>query len=121
MRDIKEENMEAKHTPGPWIAKKGAGWFVTRPDAQDRKECALAVGMSPNISLVNSPQTSWYTDDEEKANAYLMAAAPDLLAACEAFTGDFPDKIIDFYGWFQERVNQARKAIAKGKDGPKGG
>lgn len=65
------------HTPGPWIAKKGAGWFVTRPHAVERREAAIAVGMTPATSLVGSPTSD--KGDECEANARLMAAAPDLL------------------------------------------
>lgn len=76
--------MNAQHTPGPWIVRKGAGWFISRPDASSRREAALAVGMQPDYTSVGSPGPDWFDDAEAKANALLMASAPDLLAALEA-------------------------------------
>ena len=75
-----------KHAPGPWIARKGAGWIVTRPDASKRREAALAVGMTPATSLIGDGKANaWYDEIECEANAKLMAASPKLLAAVRAF------------------------------------
>ena len=72
----------AKHTPGPWEARKGAGWYVARPRYG---EATLAVGMD-GVTLVTSPsETPWNDDVESEANARLIAAAPELLEACEEF------------------------------------
>lgn len=74
------------HTPGPWIAKKGAGWYITRPDAELRREAALAVGMSSATTLVGPDQMQ----EEAEANARLMAAAPKLLKCLKMiFEGNF--------------------------------
>jgi hypothetical protein len=59
---------EGKHTPGPWSFETGTGrgaWI-----GRDGSWSALACG-----------------DDDETAvaNAHLIAAAPDLLNACEEF------------------------------------
>ena len=68
-------------TPGPWIAKKGAGWYVARLNARKR-EAALAVGMFPETSIVTAPR--WPENDKEcEMNARLMAKAPDMHAALE--------------------------------------
>jgi len=59
--------MEAKHTPGPWWVErvnKSTALFV---DNADRSICQL----------------TGKVDSERDANACLIAAAPDLLAACE--------------------------------------
>lgn len=55
-----------EHTPGPWIA----GQYTV--NAEHRVICR----MMPEYGLT--------TDGEDAANGRLMAAAPDLLAACEA-------------------------------------
>ena len=73
----------SKHTPGPWAAAKGVGWLVSRKNAEERREAALAVGMNPARSLVGTPDSSWFNDAECEANARLMAAAPDLFEALE--------------------------------------
>lgn len=60
-----------KHTPGPWKAEdnmsnehKGKGWIVRGVDGK--------------------PLTGWGSITTTEANARLIAAAPDLLAVCEA-------------------------------------
>ena len=58
----------ARHTPGPWTYPGGTGNFVGGPD---RIRVADVGGME------RSPE-------ERQANARLIAAAPDLLAACKA-------------------------------------
>ena len=66
--------METKHTPGPWtVTADGAGWHI---------ECAPERGHSVAYIMAEigeeDPDTS---DDEKEANARLIAAAPELLAA----------------------------------------
>ena len=63
----------SKHTRGPWIPS-GYGFNVLTGDSMH------------SIASVDAP---WRPDDNERAreriaNAHLIAAAPDLLAACEA-------------------------------------
>jgi hypothetical protein len=73
---------EAKHTPGPWSAKHtvGAGWSVKmakpRPDYTDPDPvCSMAWWQFDKPGIID--------DAISGANAKLIAAAPDLLAACE--------------------------------------
>lgn len=62
----------AKHTPGPWDLHKN-GVYVTAKDAFGR--------------LIAQSFTSDAVEEAEaKANAHLIAAAPDLLEALEALT-----------------------------------
>jgi hypothetical protein len=70
------------HTPGPW--------FVDRRDSG----CANAVDILTvrggdclqiaSITNEDEPLSEARLTDEDRANAHLIAAAPDLLAACEA-------------------------------------
>jgi hypothetical protein len=58
-----------KHTPGPWIIYKAAdgdSWIGT--EAGDDRIATLGGNMSPK---------------EEEGNANVLAAAPELLEACE--------------------------------------
>lgn len=58
--------MNANHTQGPWIAKAGTGrWNVTTSDKP----------RTFNICSINTDRV------EQEANAKLIAAAPELLAA----------------------------------------
>lgn len=104
--------MTPPFTPGPWIAAKGAGWIVTRPDAAAKREAAIMVGMHSDASLVCTP--TWPEDAvEAEANARLIAAAPDLyealialMAEIESYS-DAPGR--DEYG----SMGDARAALAK--------
>ena len=84
-----------KHTPGPWIwGADFRGLYGAGPD---------------NAVLAHAPyEGMWLSEsDSIEANAKLMAAAPDLLAALTAFVeeveGTFPFTSLD----------AARAAIAK--------
>ena len=89
------------HTPGPWSVSKGSAYYV----CCDGSWIASAMG-------IRGP--------EGEANARLIAAAPELLAALEAFVDGFdPDKEYDAtdtaYVVFGEKAKLARAAIAKAK------
>lgn len=103
-----------KHTPGPWIAAKGAGWLVTRPNAQERREAAIAVGMTPAVTIVGTPY-NWFDEEESEANARLIAAAPELLEALKALVNN----CADYEPWQRPCLtfDNARAAIAKAEGG----
>lgn len=69
----------SEHTPGPWVLKPArsivGGWAVWA-EYEPGKHCQVA-DIEP---WPNDPDTA----PESEANARLIAAAPDLLAACEA-------------------------------------
>lgn len=91
--------MNTPHTPGPWSAynsTNGKIWKTWRVEAPSRPIC--------NLSNLN---------DQDRHNAQLIAAAPDLLAAVVEMlalrtTGHGPA------GW----DDRARAAIAKAKGTP---
>lgn len=62
-----------KHTPGPWLAKPHDDEFFKDVNIlkDDGLACAVALAQGD------------ITEDAAKANANLIAAAPDLLADCE--------------------------------------
>jgi len=72
--------MKAKHTEGPWAYKKSSTGIREIFDKDDR-ELAEAHGLCDGID--NAAR-----DREANANAHLIAAAPDLLAACETALKD---------------------------------
>lgn len=91
-----------KHTPGPWHegALNGAGSIFCDGDYRMDNEHGATV-LYP-IALIN------YGPDpeEDSANARLIAAAPELLAALEAFIDEANTKNVR---------QMARAAIAKAK------
>ena len=64
--------MEAKHTPGPWRTVENTPSLIEAMHHDQMTFIAQAFQPQGNASI-----------DEMWANARLIAAAPDLLAACE--------------------------------------
>ena len=92
--------MTSKHTPGPWTANKIYGdWNVYSADDDD------------TIAAVHS-------EDNQKANAYLIAAAPDMLAAAVKALA-FLDHLDNFTGHAACEIARAdlRRAIDMAKGG----
>ncbi len=110
-----EKDMQAKHTEGPWDVKVFRGreetsLFVEGRIADDRGLCCQVqlVGDRPN--------------DEDMANARLIAASPCLLAALEALVKDATECEVDgepsqVDGIQWDDVLAARAAIAKARGG----
>lgn len=103
--------MEAKHTPGPW-----------RVEA-DKVEVGAEVGFRP-FGACGCCDSPWMNADDPavaKADARLIAAAPDLLEALQAVLRSFPtDGDMRAAGWEQTEIDlacrdyeAARAAIAK--------
>jgi hypothetical protein len=61
----------SKHTPGPWSLHEHESLFVVGPDGN-------------MVADTDMPADRGYRSPQCKANAKLIAAAPDLLAACKA-------------------------------------
>lgn len=68
--------MEAKHTPGPWFAKR-EGFSTVYIEAR------LRAGVLQEVAACGPTEAG---QEQQEANARLIAAAPDLLAALEAYT-----------------------------------
>ena len=100
---------QPKHTPGPWFAKRaGDGgyfeWYVGR----DGENCPIAEDIADPM-----------TRDPSEANAQLIAAAPDLLAALKDMLSgwryirqDAAHQCIYGVGWDRAQ-SAAEAAIAK--------
>ena len=79
------------HTAGPWRARRDirseamqnkSGW---NPD--DPSHCDWAVYGFTRVACIPSPR-AWCDEATTEANALLMAAAPELLAACKLANGE---------------------------------
>ena len=94
---------ETKHTPGPWnyVKYRSGGILLSTPSG--------ALNIRTDKSNI----------DEQEANARLICAAPDLLAACEHFLGfsKFTCKKCDKPKTMCEicLITRTRKAVAKAK------
>lgn len=88
--------MTTNHTPGPWFCENGDNRWAVWDDEGMACICDVHAGVEP--------------DPSGATHARLIAAAPDLLAACEM--------MLTVYGLSQEAphaVEVMRAAIAKAK------
>ena len=99
--NTKKKSMTAKHTPGPWTMHPSPHGAEVRSLAKIAWCGAAARYGKSGDQIIDAA--------EARANAHLIAAAPDLLAACEALvrSGSFYD--------LDAKMFAARAAIAKAK------
>lgn len=68
--------METEHTPGPWEIRYGNG--IDMQIVSEQGSICRLDGYSHSVELMDE------NEEKERANARLIAAAPDLLEVCEA-------------------------------------
>ena len=71
-----------KHTPGPWKVD-----LISNFDGCDRENYCITAEIKPNdqpLCVVAEVYGNNWDAKQDKADAHLIAAAPDLLSACEA-------------------------------------
>jgi hypothetical protein len=99
--------MEVKHTPGPWIEKEWTECLTIFPHKGNEDEPGYP------LATVHKDPKHGFTADRARANARLIAAAPDLLAALENLLNPIEK------GWKVDdmtvRIEEARAAIAKAR------
>lgn len=91
-------------TPGPWKLDVRVGCVAVYPDNQDHNclsdasEWAIHYKSGYQVKDENGNFVRWEVPEEDIANARLIAAAPDLLAACEMVL-TFVESIDCFTPW----------------------
>lgn len=99
---------EAKHTPGPWAVEDPMGadmgfWIVQAGLQTYQWSCIAAVHHDDEDTRL--PDAQFIGEDEQKANARLIAAAPEMLAALHGIFTDWDGE--------PEDMLEVRAAIAK--------
>ena len=109
--------MERKHTPGPWTLAMHSEGDETLDVIVDGSECfehgitrAIWIAQCDAACLAGEPGMN-------EANAWLIAAAPDLLAACEAVLAVMTGPEYGGAPGTIEAARLARAAIAKATAG----
>ena len=101
-----------QHTPGPWSLSASF----------DRVERRVQHGDNPPLvwgiaSGINSAHPDYLPRAEQIANARLIAAAPDLLAALEDILARYESAGVQCYPEARREVIAARAAIARATTG----
>ena len=90
------------YTPGPWkIASTVSAHYI------ESEGCEVA-----RVDLIGAPEVRVLSDNVDLANARLIAAAPDLLAALQEWTSMAVNSGLE---GCDEILEQAEAAIAKAK------
>ena len=97
---------DSKHTPGEWMV---SNWqrAVVAPS-----KLGLMVAQITTGSVASTVGSSFIDEDEARANAILIAAAPDLLAALKAMLPE-ANRLDEHLRPSFETCEAARSAIAK--------
>lgn len=96
----------AKHTPGPWVLD----WNVSRIDVFSSDSAVM-------VASVRRSAMSEGIDSQARANARLIAAAPDLLAALVEVTDRLDAFSVSANLNTRLALETARAAIAKATGG----
>ena len=94
------------HTAGPWTVGP-EDWLISQSSGMGYRNFPVRAPEGFDVAMVYCDED----DDEQVANARLIAAAPDLLEACELlliYLGDWNDME-------DETCAAARRAIAKAR------
>ena len=97
-----------QHTPGPWVASQAAGnWY-------SRRWCISSThyGTNPNVTDGRNAiaDVMGNTEDQARANAALIAAAPDLLAALQDAA-----VLLDEYHAYSDAMCQIGRGFSEGR------
>lgn len=100
--------MSAKHTPGPWFVWEG-DVYAGSPTVKQRGRLEGHRAQVCTVEDYEAPKTV------ARANARLIAAAPDLLEALEGIVREFDSMVILVSPVIQHLIESSRAAIAKAK------
>ena len=110
---------ESKHTPGPWICDVRNGCIAIY-DGEQRNclatdEPTVAYWSGQRVTDADTDTWHYEVDPRDVANARLIAAAPELLAALEFIVATTADGSLDTLTRLKNIRGCATPAIAKAK------
>ncbi|MCK5750298.1 MAG: hypothetical protein KAH44_29035 [Oricola sp.] len=106
---------ETKHTPGPWRVEDPFGDYLSIVVGDETFDWRFVAHVHTDIEKGPAPKP--IGKKRMEANAYLIAAAPDMLAALKAWVAMARDALdqygVDAHPTELARLEQAEAAIAK--------
>lgn len=110
--------MDGKHTPGPWtVVKLRHCQAIEVSGDTNSRICTLWDHHSFQDQPCGSIESQDKTQAEIDANARIIAAAPELLAACKSMSAWDTETAISHPGSFTAAMQMIRAAIAKSEGG----
>lgn len=100
--------MSTKHTPGPWFITGSMTRYV---------EAKIDGGLIQEVAAIGPTNADGGYGEQQQANAQLIVAAPDLLAALEELADLVDDIVWGNYKPDSFTTQPARAAIAKATGG----
>ena len=101
---------DTPHTPGPWKATQDYHCYGDSVEAT-QQPFQIMGGDEEEDTFRRIAQLTDAWDEEQEANAHLIAAAPELLAALQTFVDD-PQSY-----WMEHLWDFAREAVDKATGG----
>ncbi len=114
----REAGSRTQHTPGPWLIDRLTRRWGGNTNNRYRHMIQRGEGDEfPSIAEVPSNWTPYQDDHVAEANARLIAAAPDLLAACRELLRYFVPSRDRMNAEQEAAFNTVRAAIARATEG----
>jgi len=104
---------QTAHTPGPWSTEGQGGYERERTDGSPRRSLNVGTRDGSTVAEVCVPMGGSWDNPTAAANARLIAAAPELLAALAMFLDRIDRNNVPVPSYFAHAVDTARAAIAK--------
>lgn len=107
--------MPEKHSPGPWQVEKQPAWSPHRIFVKSKHGFTIAFFQERKKGSHRGEEARWlgFAPNDE-ANAWLIAAAPEMLEALEAIVDSARDGR-DIPEWLDERLVIIEAAIRKAR------
>lgn len=100
----------SKHTPGPWRVGGSDGWSASTDDIGQSCYQGIQDDFGDVVALAVAFDADPFSQPDTRANARLIAAAPDLLNALQLYIAHAPEPECAIW---RDVQNRARAAIAK--------
>jgi hypothetical protein len=99
-----------QHTPGPWYVSEGSHWLYVVSEGAQRDEYG-------DLPVICGTRWTGTVTEQERADARLIAAAPELLASLDRMLA-WIDTLPNVNEMARPAIDAARAAVARAKGRP---